>query len=323
MRPRHEPDGLGVERRRRQVERDGVERRAVRDRLLLVRDDLLRDRDAAEGELEPESPLDAQRLLDRRLRLLLRLRVPVAVERLDERAARCEVELAHEVLPAEVEVDGALVDGGVGALPLGQPEDVAGRGVHHEERVGRGRAQRDARGRCVLAGPDPAARGVAQLRHVRRALERLRAERRGVAVVDRGLERGRRDVPVEHARVGVVEDRRLDASLEQRRRLAHEVLVERVLRGDEDREAVLAAAGASPLLAEARDRSGEADGDRAVEVADVDAELERVGGRDAEEVALDEPPLDLPPLLRRVAGAVRGEPGRSRGVEPVGWRSGG
>ena len=159
--------------------------------------------------------------------------------------------------------------------------------------------------------------GVAQLRDVRRALERLGAERRGVAVVDRGLERGRGDVPVEHARVRVVEDRRLDVPLEQRRRLAHEVLVERVLRGDEDREAVLAAAGASPLLAKARHRAGEADRDRAVEVADVDAELERVGGRDAEQVALDEPPLDLPPLLRRVAGAVRGQPGRGCRVEPV------
>ena len=71
-----------------------------------------------------------------------------------------------------------------------------------------------------------------------------------------------------------------------------------------------AAAGASPLLAQARDGAGEADRDRAVEVADVDAELERVGGCDAEQFALDEPPLDLPSLLRRVAGAVRREAAR-------------
>ena len=152
---------------------------------------------------------------------------------------------------------------------------------------------------------------------MRRALECLRAERGDVAVVDRGFERGRSDVPVEHARVGVVEDRRLHAPLEQRWGLAHEVLVERVFRRNEDREAVLTAARASPLLTEARDRSGEADGDRAVEVADVDAELERVGGGDAEELALDEPPLDLPPLLRRVPGAVGGEPVSGSGVEPI------
>src|SRR5439155_14740793 len=79
----------------------------------------------------------------------------------------------------------------------------------------------------------------------------------------------------------------------------------------------LAAAGTSPLLAEAGHRAGEADRDRAVEVADVDAELERVGGRDPEQVALDELPFDLAALLRRVAGAVRREPCRRFGVEPI------
>src|SRR5207248_1195694 len=74
----HEPDRLGVERGGWQLERDRRERGAVGDRLLLVRDYLLRDRDAAEGELEPEASLDSQRLLDRRLGLLLRPGVPVA-----------------------------------------------------------------------------------------------------------------------------------------------------------------------------------------------------------------------------------------------------
>ncbi len=127
---------------------------------------------------------------------------------------------------------------------------------------------------------------------MRRPGEGLRAERCHVALVDRRLERRGGDVAVEHARVRVVEDRRLDLAVEQRLRLAHEVLVERVLRRDEHREAVRAAAGASPLLAQARDRAGEADRDRGVEVADVDPELERVGRRDAEELALDEPPLE-------------------------------
>src|SRR6476660_6764257 len=80
---------------------------------------------------------------------------------------------------------------------------------------------------------------------------------------------------------------------------------------------MLAAAGASPLLAKARHRAGETDRDRAVEVADVDAELERVGRCDSEQVALDEPPLDLAPLLRRVAGAVRRQPSGGRGIESI------
>ena len=42
--------------------------------------------------------------------------------------------------------------------------------------------------------------------------------------------------------------------------------------------------------------------------ADVDAELERVGGDDAEQLALDEPVLELAPLLGGVAGAVGRDP---------------
>ena len=142
----------------------------------------------------------------------------------------------------------------------------------------------------------------------RRALERLVAESL----------RGRRrraaprtppttDVAVEHARVRVVEDRRLDPPAEQRLRLAHEVLVERVLARDEDGGPVPAPPGASPLLPQARDGAREADRDRAVEQPDVDPELERVRRRDAEQLALDEPTLDVAPLRRRVA-----RPGRAR-----------
>ena len=101
---------------------------------------------------------------------------------------------------------------------------------------------------------------------------------------------------VEDARVRVVEDRRLDAAAEQRLGLAHEVLVERVLARDEHGEPVPAAAGAAPLLAQARDRAREADRDHRVEQADVDAELERVRRGHAEQLALDEPPLDLAAL---------------------------
>ena len=95
---------------------------------------------------------------------------------------------------------------------------------------------------------------------------------------------------------------------EQRLGLAHEELVERVLARDEHGEAVLAPAGAAPLLAQARDRAREADRDRAVEQADVDSELERVRGGHAQELALDEAALDLAPLRGRVARAVGREP---------------
>ncbi len=116
----------------------------------------------------------------------------------------------------------------------------------------------------------------------------------------------------------MVEDRGLDLPVDQRLGLPHEVLVERVLARDEDREPVPAPPCATPLLLERRHRPGEADRDRAVEQADVDPELERVGRADAEQVALHETPLDLASLLRRVARSVRREPRtKCRIVEPV------
>ena len=51
---RRVPERLGVERRRWQEERDHVDRRAVRDRLALERDDLLGHRHPAEMELDAE-----------------------------------------------------------------------------------------------------------------------------------------------------------------------------------------------------------------------------------------------------------------------------
>jgi hypothetical protein len=120
----------------------------------------------------------------------------------------------------------------------------------------------------------------------------------------------------------VVEDRRLDPAGEERLRLTREELVERVVRRDEDRQPALAPAGTTPLLPERRDRPREADGDRAVEEADVDSQLECVCCGDPEQLAVDETPLDLAALLGRVARPVGGEPrsgGRvdSLGREPV------
>ena len=118
-----EPDRLGLELRLREVERKGLDRLAVADALPLVGDDLLGDDDAAEGEVDAEPALFAERLDDRRHRVLLRLRVLVAGVRLDEGGAILQVELGHAVRLAEMEVDGALVDGRVGALLLDEPQE--------------------------------------------------------------------------------------------------------------------------------------------------------------------------------------------------------
>ena len=116
------------------------------------------------------------------------------------------------------------------------------------------------------------------------------------------------DVAGLDVRVLVIQDRRLDRAAEELVGMAAEELVERVLARDVDGEPLGPPAGAPPHLAKARDRAGEGHADRGVELADVDAELERVGRDHAEEVARDEAVLDLAALLRRVARAVRGDP---------------
>ena len=116
---------------------------------------------------------------------------------------------------------------------------------------------------------------------------------------------------------GVVEDRRLDRPAEELLRVAAEELVEAVLAGDVERQPrALAAAGAAPLLAQAGDGPREGDRDRGIEMADVDAQLQRVGGDDARQLAARELPFDLAPLLGRVAGPVGGD--RAGVVEPLG-----
>ena len=55
---------------------------------------------------------------------------------------------------------------------------------------------------------------------------------------------------------------------------------------------------------------GKVDADRRVELADVDPELERVGGDDRQQLTRGERRLDLAALLRRVAGPVGRDPRR-------------
>ncbi len=164
---RAEPDRLRLEARRRQVERDGLEGVAARDRLALVGDHLLGHRDPAEVERQAEPRFQPQRLHDRRLGLLLRLRVPVDRRLRDERRPGLEVERSHEVLLAEVQVDGALVDRRERARALDEPEHGARRLVDDGEGLAVRRPQRHACGRIVGAGPDPARRSSASARAAR------------------------------------------------------------------------------------------------------------------------------------------------------------
>ena len=216
-----------------------------------------------------------------------------------------------------MEVDRAFVDGGVRPLALDQAEYRAALRFHDREGVRGGRAQTELGGRVIATRPHVAGLRLSQLRQQRCALERLSAERRAVVVIEGRLERCGSDVAVEHARVRVIENRRLHLPVEQRVRLAHEVLVECVLAGDEHCQAMTAPPGSSPLLAQGCHCPRKPDRDRTVEQADVDPELERVRRRDPEQVAFDQSPLDLAPLFGRVARSVRRQPGGGLRVDAL------
>ena len=83
-------------------------------------------------------------------------------------------------------------------------------------------------------------------------------------------------------------------AVEQVLRVARQVLVERVARADQDRDADGSPRRpARPKRCQvAGDGARIADADHGVEVADVDAELERVGGHDAQDLAVAQAVLD-------------------------------
>ena len=212
-------------------------------------------------------------------------------------------------------VNGALVDRRVRAGGLGRAEQLARGDVDDREALRGGRAQRDLR-RRVGAG---AARHVAGARHagapaeLAGALELLRgrlparAEELGVGLRERALVRRAQQVlPVDQRR-GVIEDRRLDRAVQELVGVAAEELVERVLAGQEHGQAAPPAPRPAPHLAQRGDGSGERDHQRAVQLADVDPELERVGRDDRAQLAAHQPLLELAALLGGVAGAVGGD----------------
>ena len=281
--------------------------------LPLVGDDLVDDLDLPVGELHPRAPVAQLAREDRRRRVASRLRVPGQVVLPDERDALLEVEPVHQVALASMEVDRALVQRPQGARGIGDPEDRPGLLVDDQDRVGARTAQRDAcRGR-VGAAPGEAGRRAYELagllelegRRVGSRSEHPVVGGREGRLVGRGAQVAEPDL-----RALRVEHRGLDTAAKQRLGVAREEAVEPVRGGHVEREPLTAPARSSPLLPQARDGAGEADGDRAVEQADVDPELERVGRRHAEELSRHEIALDRTALLGRVARAIGREPER-------------
>ena len=117
------------------------------------------------------------------------------------------------------------------------------------------------------------------------------------------------ELPQQHVRVVRVERRVLRRPVEQVVRLPHQELVQRPVPRDQDRERLLPrAAGPACLLPGARDRSGIADHQAGIQRADIHPQLEGIRRGDPDQLPLEQAPLDLPPLRRRVAGPVGRHP---------------
>ena len=126
--------------------------------------------------------------------------------------------------------------------------------------------------------------------------------------------RGGAQLGPEHVRVLRVEHGRLDRTSEDRRRVVHQVGVQRVVTGDQQRQgASPARPGPAGLLPQRRAGAGPAGQQYGVQTGDVDAELQRVGRRDPGQLAALQHGLQPPALLRQVARPVGrhlvGQPG--------------
>ena len=97
--------------------------------------------------------------------------------------------------------------------------------------------------------------------------------------------RGRQVVQMDE-RVGEVHRGGLHLALQEHVGVVDEELLEGVVAGDEDAQALaLSPAGAAPLLPQAGHRAGIADRDGRIEGADVDAQLEGAGADHRQEAA--------------------------------------
>ena len=207
------------------------------------------------------------------------------------------MELLNLVGVALHQVDRLGIDGRERAPPIHLRDDlpalrlllVTRGGVDDEEIVGRDSPERDVVGGIGFARPVPARtrtveetllfEGHQLVPHVTLA--------EGLDILERELERRALQVVDEDERIVRVHACVLRARAEQVVGVAHHELVEGSARGDHDRGRWLRAPPCpSRLLPQRSDRAGIAREHGDVQMADVDTEFERVGGNDAEHIAV-------------------------------------
>ncbi len=174
----------------------------------------------------------------------------------------------------------------------------------------------------VAAGGEPlvpggAAQELARLLGARRRGAQGGAREPGLVGAQRHLGGGAGEVGGQHVGVVRVQHGVLEGAAQELVRVRHQVLIERIGLRDQRDHAVAGAPDAARALP-GRDLAARVpDQDADVEASHVDAELERRGGDHAGELAAEQAPLDLAPLLGQEARAIgadaRGEGGLGGG----------
>ena len=190
------------------------------------------------------------------------LRVVVGVGARDDRHPLHQVELLHQELLAHVQVDGARVQRGVGAVFVGGAQQLAGRRRSRSSRRGRrppGRRPRGG-GRPCRGRARPPCAATSSRRSVMRSTAFVTSgtspKNPSSSSRERHLAGGAAQVGLQHVRVRRVDHRRLGRPFEQIVRVIDQVLVERIVLGDEDASDVaVPPPGPSRLLPHRRARA--------------------------------------------------------------------
>ncbi len=307
------PHGAGAQRPGRQVQLGLAEDLAGDEFATEEGDDLVGDFDGAEAEAGvPPGDLGGG-LQDGDGRGVAGRRRVGRVGLLDQGDGIVQVEPAHQVAAALVEVDGALVDGGVGGGLVHGAQEPARALLDDLDGAAALAPDVGEVGGPLAAGPVPGGAAAAE----QSAGLELRDHHHGLGAEEGevGLGQGQflgRGAQVGGEDVGVVrvEDGGLHGLPEEGLGVVDEEGVQGVVAGDEDGEGALArAAGAAGLLPEGGPGAGVAGEEDGVEAGDVDAQLEGRGGGEAQQLAGVQGALDGAALLGEVAAAVGGDAG--------------
>ena len=138
-----------------------------------------------------------------------------------------------------------------------------------------------------------------------------RAEQRQVGFGQGQLRGSAAQLRAENVGVARVQHGGLYRPAEDRLGVVHEIGVERIVAGHEHRQCALAGpAGAARLLPDRGHRARPAGEQHGVQPGDIDPELQRVGGRDPQQLAGLQPSLELASILGKVTAAVGRDPVR-------------